>query len=161
MKCTFLTSQVISLGFIVSSEGIIAYLEKIKAIKEWPEPKNICDVRSFHRLPSFYCRFIGGFSTIMALITVCLKGDFIWTRVVAKTFTKIKEQMVEALVMCFSDFSKIFEVAWHTSGIGICGVLLQENHLVSYFSKKLNEAKQCYFTYDKEFYAVIQALRYW
>jgi len=45
-------------------------------------------------------------------------------------------------------------------GIGI-GVLSQEGHLVACFSKKLNDVKQQYFTYDTEFYVAIQALRHW
>jgi len=48
-----------------------------------------------------------------------------------------------------------------TSGIGIGGVLTQEGHPIAYFNEILNDAKQKYSTYDKEFYAVIQALRYW
>ena len=63
--------------------------------------------------------------------------------------------------MCLPDFSKIFEVACDASNIGIEGVLAQEGHPVAYFSEKLNDAKQNYSTYDKEFYAVIQALRCW
>jgi hypothetical protein len=39
--------------------------------------------------------------------------------------------------------------------------LSQDNRLVAYFNKKLNEAKVKYFTYDKELYAVIQALKKW
>jgi hypothetical protein len=35
--------------------------------------------------------------------------------------------------------------------IGIGGVLHQECHPIAYFSEKLNEAKQKYSTYDKEF----------
>ena len=32
---------------------------------------------------------------------------------------------------------------------------------VAFFSEKLNEAKQRYSTYDREFYAIIQSLRHW
>ena len=42
------------------------------------------------------------------------------------------------------------------SGIGTGGVVTLEGHPVAYFSKKLNEIKQRYSTYDKEFYAVFK-----
>ena len=47
------------------------------------------------------------------------------------------------------------------SGFSIGVVLSQDNMSVMYFSEKLNEAKIKYSMYDKEFYAVIQALKKW
>ena len=55
----------------------------------------------------------------------------------------------------------MFEIACDASHVGIGGVLSQESHPIAYFSEKLNEAKQKYSTYDKEFYAVIQSIRHW
>jgi hypothetical protein len=40
-------------------------------------------------------------------------------------------------------------------------VLSQEDRPVAFFSEKLNESRQKYSSYDKEFYAVVQALKHW
>ncbi|KAI9165705.1 hypothetical protein LWI28_019113 [Acer negundo] len=46
-KCSFLQSQVLFLGFIVSSLGIIADPAKVSAIREWPTPKTLTETFTF------------------------------------------------------------------------------------------------------------------
>ena len=52
-KCTFYVDNVVFLGFIVNNKGVHVDPAIIKAIQEWPTPKNVGDVRSFHELTSF------------------------------------------------------------------------------------------------------------
>jgi hypothetical protein len=46
--------KVIFLGYVVSTKDIEMDENKVKAIKEWPPPKSIIEVRSFHGFFSFY-----------------------------------------------------------------------------------------------------------
>ena len=51
-KCSFCDEQVNFLGYVVGANGLEMDEEKVKAIKEWPTPKTISKVRSFHGLAS-------------------------------------------------------------------------------------------------------------
>jgi hypothetical protein len=52
-KCYFYQNQIHYLGHIISEQGIALYLEKIEAIRGWPTPRNVSEVRSFMGLAGY------------------------------------------------------------------------------------------------------------
>lgn len=91
-KCSFFQSEIHYLGHVVSKEGIIVDLEKIRVIMEWIAPKRVDEVRYFMGLESHYKRFIRNFSQISYPITpLQRKGNkFEWTEECEARFEKIK-----------------------------------------------------------------------
>ncbi|XP_047258242.1 uncharacterized mitochondrial protein AtMg00860-like [Capsicum annuum] len=162
-KCSFGVNEVVFLGFVVSLRGVEVDESKIDATKNWPTPQTIREVRNFHRLASFYRKFVKRFSTIAAPLTTVIQKDqpFKWDEEQAKAFETLKAILVSTPLLQLPNFDKTFEVECDASKVGIGAVLMQDLKLIAYFSKKLKGSNLNYSTYDLELYALIQALATW
>ncbi|KAK9177708.1 hypothetical protein WN943_026897 [Citrus x changshan-huyou] len=137
--------------------------EKVRAIQEWPSPTSVSNVRSFHGLASFYRRFVKDFNTLATPLIEVIKKDvgFKWGEAQEKAFQIIKHKLTNAPLLSLPNFNKTFEIECDTFGIGIGSILMQEGRPIAYFSEKLSGAALNYPTYDKELYALVQALEMW
>ena len=136
--------EIVYLGFVISADGLKMDPEKVKAILEWPTPKDVSEVRSFHGLASFYRKFIKNFNVVCNVMTKTMRGDkkeFKWTHGADKSFENLKQKVLELPVLDLAHFKKLFQVECDASGNTIGDILSQEGKPVAFFSEKLNDAK--------------------
>lgn len=126
-------------------------------------PSNITEVRSFFGMASFYRRFIRNFSSIAAPISDCLKkGSFKWTCEANKVFKIFFfTRSSSAQPVSLPDFSKVFQVEYDASIMGVGDVLSQEGHPVAFHSEKLSMGRRNWTTYEQELYAVVRTCKTW
>ena len=78
-KCQFMLTHVNYLGHSVSREGIQPTNEKVRAIRDAPEPKNLQQLRAFIGLLNFYAKFLPNLSTVLAPLYSLLQKDRHWS----------------------------------------------------------------------------------
>jgi hypothetical protein len=76
----FAQPQVNCLGYVLTQDGITASPDKVKAMKEYPEPKNAKDVSAFLGLASFYRKLVPDFAKLAKPLTNLTRKsqDFLW-----------------------------------------------------------------------------------
>lgn len=159
-KRTFLTKEIVFLGFVIKEGKVGMEPKKTEAIKSWPIPTSIKEVQAFLGLASFYRRFIRNFSSIVAPLTDCLKkGNYKWNEEQQQSFEEIKRRLTSSPILQLSNFASPFEVAVDACGTEIGAELSQQGHPIEYFSKKLSTTRQSWSTYEQELYALVRALK--
>ena len=63
-KCHFGAQEIQFLGHVIGIDGIKPDPTKVEKVKNFPQPENTTELRSFVRLISYYRRFIQDFSKI-------------------------------------------------------------------------------------------------
>jgi len=164
-KCHFCKTQLKYLGHIVSDIGIATDPEKVKAIQEFPTPRNVKSLRSFLGLASWYRRFVDKFATVSRPLTKLLKKDlrWFWNPEQEAAFKELKRLLSSTPVLTCPDFSQQFVLQVDASNEGLGAVLTQDRtgreKVIAYASRLLSDQERNYTTTEKECLALVWAVR--
>ena len=170
-KCMFAQERITFLGHVLSAGGIQPLEDKVKAVRDWPRPSTVHDVRSFLGMCSFYRKFVRNFAHIAAPLHELTKGNpkkkaaVVWTDACEVAFNTLKDQLCEAPVLILPDPTKPFVIHTDASDFAAGSVLMQETdtglHPVEYYSRKLKGPELRYDTREREMLTIRESLRHW
>ena len=167
-KCEFEKEEIEYLGLVIRQGEVRMDPAKVQAVKEWPEPKNLKEVRGFIGFANFYRRFIEGFSKVCRPLHDLTKKDtpFVWGEDQQKAFQGLKDAFTSEPVLVMWDPEKETRLEVDASGFATGGVISQKAddglwHPVAYRSESMAPAERNYEIYDREMLAIIRGLEDW
>lgn len=89
------------------------------------------------------------------------KNNFQWNEEAGKAFHELKKILVTAPVLVYPNFELPFVMETDACEVGVGAVLLQLEHPVAFYSKKLSALRQHASTYAKELWAITDSVRQW
>ncbi|XP_075111388.1 uncharacterized protein LOC142181771 [Nicotiana tabacum] len=118
-KCEFWLNLLAFLGHVISGEGMKVDSKKIEAVKNWPRPTSVSDIRSFLGLACYYRHFVEGFSSISSPLTRLTqkKVMFQWSDACEKSFEELKKRLTSAPVLTLPEGTEGFVVYCDASEI--------------------------------------------
>ncbi|GJU23026.1 putative reverse transcriptase domain-containing protein [Tanacetum coccineum] len=151
------------LGHVIDSQGIHVDPAKIKSIKDWASPKTPTEIRQFLGLFGYYQIFIEGFSNIGKPMTKLTqkKVAFEWGDRQEAAFQTMKNKLCSAPILALPQGAENFIVYCDASHKVLVAVLMQNEKVIAYASRKLKIHEKNYTTHDLELNVVVFALNIW
>jgi hypothetical protein len=160
-KCQLFKHEIEYLGYLVGKNGMKVNPKKIKAIQDFPTPKDIKGIQAFLGVVGYFRQFIPDYATMARPLYKLLKKEvpFKWGEEQSEALRAFKKALTTAPVLAFPDFRKEFILTTDASGYAIGAILTQEDdkaqeRLISCHSRTLKDAETRYNTFDKEILAV-------
>ena len=165
-KCVFAQPKVQYLGYVLSERGISASPDKVKAVREYPTPKTVKDVRAFLGLASFYRRLVQNFAEVAKPLTILTRKnrEFTWGPEQQQAFQSMKDKLCTTHVLAYPNFKLPFILTTDASMTAVGAILSQvqdgAERPTAYASRQLNKAEQAYSATEVEMLALVWATKY-
>jgi hypothetical protein len=145
-KCYIFQKQVSFLGHVVNAEGISPDPIKIEAIKSWPMPTTVKDIRSFLGTCSYYRKFIKDFAKIARPLHRLTEKSMIfkWNTECDESFNILKECLTTSPILTYPCLDKEYILDTDASAFGVGAVLSQisdqgKECVIAYYSRALTK----------------------
>jgi len=166
-KCCLFQTQLQYLGHLVSAQGVEPLPDKLDAIRNFPVPQCLRDVRAFYGLASYYRCFVKDFAKIAVPLSNLTKkqtGKFRWTPEAQKAFDTLKQLLCTVPILAFPQPGVPCILDTDASDVAVGAVLSQNidgiERPIAFFSRVMGPSQQKYCTTRRKLLAVVMAVQH-
>lgn len=170
-KCVFGHTEVEFLGYSINKEGIKPIPERVRAILDFPKPRNILELRRFLGLVNFYRRCLPRAASCQEPLNAYLhdsrkndRREISWNSVSEKAFEDCRSNIANAALLVHPSAEAPTRVVTDASDTGMGASLeqFQDNiwKPLAFFSRNFSSTQRKYSTYDRELSAVFESIKY-
>lgn len=183
-KCHFGKSEIDFLGYRVNTDGITPLDEKVKVIRNFPQPTSRRKLQEFLGLVNFYHRFIPQCARYLQPLNDLLQSSKFrkrksssgnapqpsentpihWSETAQKAFNDVKEALSQKVLLTHPKADAPLSLSVDASERAIGSTLQQsingEWQPLAFFSRKLKPAETRYSTFDRELLAIYLSIRH-
>jgi hypothetical protein len=143
-------------GHMFTDHGLEPSPERIRALKEMPEPQNRAELETFLGIMVYLAKFVPNLSRLAAPHRTLLeKGvEWSWEPQQTEAYRQLIDAATTAPALRYYDTSKPVTLATDASNQGFGAMICQEEQPVAYASHRLNQAEKNYAAIEKEMCAI-------
>ena len=165
-KCHFFRPEVHFLGHVVSKNGVSTDESKTQCVRDWPQPRNVKEVRQFMGLCAYYRRFIHQFAKIARPLHQLTEKNkpFVWTNDCQSAFVELKKLLTTSPVLAYPVVGLPYVLETDASGESLGSILSQvqdgEERVICYHSRTFTKAERNYCVTRKELLAIVDSVKH-
>lgn len=164
-KCFFFLTNITFLGYEVNGDGIKPTPKKIEAIKQFPIPKTVHQLRQFLGLVNYFRKFIKDCAILSSPLTKLLKKGqkWQWSDEQDRTVNLLKKALTCDSTLAVFDPKKETILYTDASREGVAGILVQVHQHgerpVHYYSRQTTNEEKRYHSFELELLAIVASLQ--
>ena len=156
-----LRKDVTFMGHQITKDGLQTDPEKVNAIKDYPAPTNVEELRRLLGMVNYLSRYLPHLTEDLQPLQNLLKKDVQWTWALSqeKAFQTVKEKITNSPTLVFYKQDDSLTLINDASEYGLGSVLIQKDRPVAYASRTLTPTERNYAQIKKEMLAVLFGLQ--
>ena len=166
-KCSFMAKSVVFLGYQIDAQGLHPVSEKVRAVQEAREPRNVSELKSHLGLLTYYSRFLPNMATALNPLYNLLRKavPWRWTARERKTFEDSRQLLVSSQVLVHFDSKLKLVLACDASAYGV-GVVMSHRmpdgteKPIAFASRTLSDTERRYSQVEKEALAIVFGVKH-